>query len=188
MSRIKMGILCLMLISPVARAGDIYKIDPEHTFASFEYVHWGLSLQRGRFDRVSGGIELDVPAKTGSINMDIDVGSVSTGIGLFNNVLRSDSFFDAASYPKITFKSTGMQFDGDNLIQVNGDLTIKAATRPVTFEITHFECHFMLLYLKRACGANGFTKILRSDYGMGRYAPFVSDEVTLYFSVEAIKE
>jgi polyisoprenoid-binding protein YceI len=74
------------------------------------------------------------------------------------------------------------------LSQVEGNLTINDKSRPVVISITQFNCRFMLLYLKRACGANGYTKILRSDFAVDRFTPFVSDEVTLFFSVEGIKE
>ncbi|HTD02984.1 YceI family protein [Undibacterium sp.] len=171
-----------------AFAADRYIIDPEHTYSSFEYHHWGLSYQRGRFDSNSGMIELDLEAKTGAINMVIDAGSVSTGSEIFDKILRSDNFFDTAQFPQILFKSSNMRFDGDKLVQVDGELTIKGVTRPASFEITHFNCRFMFIYFKQACGANGFTKILRSDFGVGRYVPFVSDEVTLSFSVEGIRD
>ena len=183
-----LGIFVLLLTQITAQAGDIYKIDPEHTFSSFEYLHWGLSSQRGRFDRNAGVIEYDAAAKTISIDIHIDTASVSTGSDAFDKVLKSDDFFDANAFPQMTFKSTSAQFDGDNLTQVSGDLTIKAVTLPVVMEISHFGCRFMLLYVRQACGANGSAKILRSDFGMGRYTPFVSDAVTLYFSVEGIKE
>ena len=178
----------LLFLNATASAGERYKIDPEHTFSSFEYKHWGLSLQRGRFDKNIGFLELDIPEKTGAINIEIDANSVSTGNDLFNNIMRSDSFFDAQQFPKIIFSSTKFIFDVEKLTQIEGMLTIKDTTRPVTVEVTQFGCRFMLLYLKQACGANGQTKILRSDYKVGRYVPFVSDEITLYFSVEAIKE
>lgn len=188
MWRIRKWTLCLILINTSAWAGDLYKIDPEHTFSYFEYNHWGLSLQRGRFDKSLGTIELDLAARTGSIDLQIETASVSTGSDIFNKILGSDNFFDAASYPKIIFKSTSMQFNEERPVRVDGELTIKGVTRPVSLEITRFECRFMLIYLKQACGANGFTKILRSDFNIGRYVPFVSDEVTLYFSVEGIRE
>ncbi|GGC72621.1 hypothetical protein GCM10011396_19720 [Undibacterium terreum] len=171
-----------------ASAADRYIIDPEHTYSTFEYKHWGLSYQRGRFDNNSGMIELDMGGKTGAINIAIDASSVSTGSETFNKILRSDNFFDATQFPQILFKSSNMRFDGDKLVQVDGDLTIRGITKPASFEITHFNCRFMFLYFKQACGANGYTKILRSDFGVGRYVPFVSDEVTLSFSVEGIKE
>ncbi|MFZ6814372.1 YceI family protein [Undibacterium sp. Rencai35W] len=177
------------LVSASSFAADRYVIDPEHTFSVFEYSHWGLSLQRGRFDKNSGVIELDLANKTGSVQIDIDASSVSTGVAVFDNNLRSASFFDAAQFPTIAFKSTSLRFDDNaKLTSIDGELTIKGVTRPAKFELTQFNCRFMVLYLKSACGANGSTKILRSDFNVGRYVPFVSDEVTLYFSVEAIKE
>jgi polyisoprenoid-binding protein YceI len=188
MSWIRTWIFCLCASVSAAYAGDIYRIDPEHTFSTFEYSHWGLSLQRGRFDKNAGVIELDKSAKTGAIDIQIDTASVNTGSELFNRILRSDSFFDAEKYPQIVFKSTSVRFDDDRLVEVVGDLTIKNVTRQVSFEITHFECRFMIVYFKSACGANGFTRILRSDFNVGRYVPFVGDEVTLYFSIEGIRE
>ena len=182
---------CLFFLLPLcslAAAGERYKIDPEHTFSSFEYKHWGLSLQRGRFDKSAGFIELDLSAKTGTINIEIDASTVSTGVDTFNSIMRSDSFFDTQQYPKIIFNSSKFVFDEEKLSQIEGNLTIKDITRPVTIDVTHFSCRFMLLYIKQACGANGQTKILRSDYKIGRYVPFVSDEITLYLSVEGIKE
>lgn len=167
---------------------DRYVIDPEHTFSSFEYKHWGLSLQRNRFDRSLGVINLNLSEKKGLIRIDIEAGSVSTGVSAFDSILRSDSFFDVQKFPKITFESNKFIFEKDQLKQLEGQLSIKGVTRPVTIEVTYFSCKFMFIYLKSACGANGKATILRSDFNVGRYVPFVSDEITLYFSVEAIKE
>jgi len=178
----------LLTSAHTAFANDTYKIDPEHTFSSFEYQHWGLSTQRGRFDKNTGSIHVDKEAKSGSINIEIDTTSVNTGSTTFDRAMRSSNFFDAEKFPTIAFASDKLLFDNDKLTQVIGKLTIKDTTLPVTIEITQFNCRFMILYLKQACGANGYTKILRSDYKVGRYVPFVSDEVTLYFNVEAIKE
>ena len=169
-------------------AADRYVLDTEHTFSTFEYKHWGLSLQRGRFDKNTGSIELNEDARSGKLQISIDTDSINTGSDKFNQVLKSESFFDAQKYPQILFQSSKLIFNEDKLVQVEGELTIRDIKRNVSIDISHFECRFMILYLKRACGANGSTKILRSDYGMGRYAPFVSDEVTLSFSVEAIRE
>ena len=180
--------LWVMMVPGVACAGDHYVMDPSHTFSSFEYSHWGLSSQRGRFDRSSGFIDLDRDGQSGSITLDIDATSVSTGTEMFDRIMRSSAFFDVDHFPKILFSSTRFLFEQDQLAHVEGNLTIKDTTRPVTLDISQFNCRFMVLYLKHTCGANGSTKILRSDYKMSRYAPFVSDEVTLYFSVEAIKE
>ena len=175
-------------VKQVQSSMERYVIDPEHTFSSFEYKHWGLSLQRNRFDKSSGVIELNTNEKKGAIKIDIDANSVNTGVGAFDSILRSDSFFDVQKYPKISFESNKFIFEKDQLKQLEGQLSIKGITRPVTIEVTYFSCKFMFIYLKSACGANGKATILRSDFNVGRYVPFVSDEITLYFSVEAIKE
>ncbi|AMO95677.1 yceI-like domain protein [Collimonas fungivorans] len=172
----------------VCSAADRYLIDPEHTFSSFEYSHWGLSMQRSRFDSTSGSIEIDQASHGGSIDIEIDAASVSTGSDSFNQVMRSGDFFDAANFPKISFKSSSLHFEEQQLTHVEGELTIKGITHPVTLEISNFNCRFMLIYGKQACGANGSAKILRSDYKLGRYVPFVSDAVTLHIVVEAIRE
>jgi polyisoprenoid-binding protein YceI len=185
----------LLLLSPLllglavpAHAVDRYQIDPLHSFASFEYSHWGLSYQRGRFDKTSGSIELDMDAHAGAVNLEIDATSVSTGSEVFDKIMRSDSFFDVEHFPKITFNSTRLVFDQDQLKQVEGQLTIRDVTKDVVVEVTRFSCRFMVVYLRRACGANGQAAILRSDFKMGSYAPFVSDEVTLYFTIEGIAQ
>lgn len=180
--------LILTCLCLPARGGERYRIDPEHTYSGFEYLHWGLSWQRGRFDKNSGTIELDWAARSGTLHIEIEANSINTGSPVFDKMLRSDSFFDAENFPKIVFDSDQLIFADDQLLQIEGRLTIKDVTRPVVVSVTHFNCRYMLLYLSQTCGANGYTKILRSDYKIGRFAPFVSDEVTLFFSVEGIKE
>lgn len=183
-------LIAALLLVPDAPclAVERFNIDSDHTFSVFEYSHWGLSLQRGRFEKNSGFIELDMGAKTGAIDIEIEAISINTGIGFFDRILRSGDFFDAGNYPKITFKSSRLQFDDERLVKVDGDLTIKGITKPTTLEITYFDCGHIPVYGKRACGANGYARMRRSDFGLGRYAPFVSDVVTLYVTVEAVKE
>lgn len=182
------ALLCAMPGQEALADPATYRIDPEHTFTSFEYMHWGLSLQRSRFNRQSGTVTLDLDARSGSVDLSIDAASVSTGSDDFDKALASEKFFDAKEYPAVRFQSNTLEFDGDQLARVKGNLTIKDVTKPVTLEVSHFACRFMVLYLRQACGANGSAKILRSDFGLGSYAPFIGDEATLYFSVEAIKE
>jgi polyisoprenoid-binding protein YceI len=164
-----------------------YTIDPTHTFASFEYTHLGFSKQRSRFNDTTGNITLDQKAKTGNTEITIKVASVDTGSTVFDNHLTSSSWFDANAYPTITFKSTGFKFKGDNPTEVDGQLTVRDITKPVKLKITHFYCGVHPMKQKDACGANAVTHIKRSDFGLGKYAPNVSDEVELSVAVEAIK-
>ena len=179
---------CLGLICATSTAADRYRVDPKHSFAGFAYQHWGLATQGGRFDNTSGTIELDPVAGTGAIEIVIDAASVSTGSDEFNKALRAAEFFDVDNHPDIRFRSSRVQFDGDRLIRLEGELSMKGITKPVVLDIGQFNCRFMLIYGRQTCGANGSTRILRSNFNMGKYTPFVGDEVILYFSVEGIRE
>jgi polyisoprenoid-binding protein YceI len=169
-------------------APETFAVDPTHTAPRFEYSHFGYSNQLHRFDKTSGKIVIDRAAKTGSVDVTIDAKSVNTGFPVFNEHIQGDDFFATASHPTITFKSTAVKFDGDKPVAVDGNLTIKGVTKPVTLTVTSFQSMPHPMLKKDAIGANAFTKIKRSDFNMGKYAPYVSDDVTLSIGVEAIKE
>lgn len=176
------------LIGSVYAAPETYNIDPMHTAPRFEYNHLGYSTQLHRFDKTSGKIMLDRAAKTGSVDVVIDAKSVNTGYALFNGHIQDEDYFNSAKYPTITFKSTAVRFDGDKPVSVDGNLTIKGVTKPVTLTVTSFHAMPHPMLKRDVIGANAVTKIKRSDFNMGKGAPFVSDEVTLSLAVEAIKE
>jgi polyisoprenoid-binding protein YceI len=174
------------LSSFVFAAPETYVIDGTHTLPRFEYNHMGFSNQLSRFDKTSGTIVLDRAAKTGSVDVVIDATSVDTGSPLFNEHIQGEDFFNTAKYPTITFKSTSLKFDGDKVASVDGALTIKGVTKPVTLTVTSFRCAPHPMMKKEACGANATTTIKRSDFNAGKYAPLVSDEVVLTIPVESI--
>lgn len=169
-------------------APETFVIDNAHTYPHFSYSHFGFSTQTHKFDKTAGTIVLDRATKTGSADITIDATSVNTGFALFNEHIQAADFFDTAKYPKITFKSDTMTFQGDAPASLVGNLTIKGVTKPVTLAVTHFHCmpHPMLKFM--ACGANATAKVKRSDFNMGKYAPNVSDEITLSLAIEAIKQ
>lgn len=188
MKKLAMLAVAASLSSAAFAATETYVIDGTHTFPRFEYNHLGYSTQVSRFDKTSGKITLDRTAKTGSVDVVIDAKSVDTGYALFNEHIQGEDYFYTAKYPTITFKSSSMKFDGDKLVAVNGDLTVKGVTKPVTLTVTSFHCMPHPMLKKDACGANATTKIKRSEFNAGKNAPYVSDEVTLTIPVEAVKE
>jgi polyisoprenoid-binding protein YceI len=169
-------------------APETFTIDPAHTAPRFEYNHFGYSDQIHSFDKTSGKIVLDRAARTGSVEVNIDAKSVNTGFPLLNEHIQGGDFFDTAAYPSITFKSTKVKFKGDKPVAVEGELTIKGVTRPVTLVMTSFQEMAHPMLKKDAIGANAVATVKRSDFNMGKYAPYVSDDVKLSIAVEAIKE
>jgi polyisoprenoid-binding protein YceI len=169
-------------------APETYVIDQNHTKPRFEYNHMGYSTQLSRFNTVTGKIIIDKAAHTGSVDINIDATSVDTGSTMFNGHIQGADFFDTAKYPVITYKAEQMKFDGDKLVAVEGDLTIKGITKPVSLTVTSFKCMPHPMMKKEACGANATAKIMRSEFNMGKYAPLVGDEVTLSIPVESLKQ
>ena len=169
-------------------APETFNIDPTHTAPRFEYSHFGYSNQQHRFDKTSGRIVLDRAAHTGSVDVTIDAKSVNTGYALFNGHIQGEDYFDTAKYPTITFTSTRVRFDGDKPSAVEGNLPIKGVTKPVTLTISSFHAMPHPMLKKDAIGANAVTMVKRSEFNMGKNAPYVSDEVTLNIAVEAVKE
>lgn len=167
-------------------APETYAIDPTHTQPRFEYNHFGYSNQMHSFDKTSGTIVYDKAAKTGSVDVTIDAKSVNTGYPLFNEHIQGEDFFDTAKYPTITFKSTAVKFDGDKPVSVDGNLTIKGVTKPVTLTLTSFQAMPHPIMKKDAIGANAVTRIKRTEFNMGKYAPYVSDDVILQIPLEAV--
>ena len=182
------ALLAVLFASTAQAAPETYVIDNAHTFPRFEYTHYGYSRQTSRFDKTSGTIVLDRAAKTGSINVVIDATSINSGVTLFNQHLQSEDFFDTEHYPVISFVSDKLIFTGDDLSAVQGNLTLKGITQPVTLTVTSFVCKPHPSRKKEMCGANATTQIKRSDFNMGKYAPNVSDEVTLSIGIEAAKQ
>ena len=167
---------------------ETFTIDSSHTFPRFSYSHFGYSKQLSKFDKTTGTIVLDKAAKTGSVDVTIDMKSVSTGSELFDQHIQSEDFLDTTQYPTATFKSTKVRFKGDKPVAVDGDLTIKGVTKPVTLKVESFLQMPHPMKKKDALGANAVTKVKRSDFNMGKYAPHVGDEVTIEIAVEAVQQ
>ncbi|MGE5649551.1 MAG: YceI family protein [Bacillota bacterium] len=167
---------------------ETFTIDNTHTFPRFEYNHFGYSTQLSRFDKTTGTVVFDQTARTGSVDVTIDMKSVSTGSPLFNEHIQGEDFLDTGKYPTATFKSTKVVFNGDKPSKVEGNLTIKGVTKPVTLNVTSFHSMEHPIVKKTAIGANATTTIKRSEFNAGKYAPYVGDDVTLTIALEAIKQ
>jgi polyisoprenoid-binding protein YceI len=186
-NRLLIAALSAALTAP-AFAADSYTIDPRHTLPMYEVSHFGWSTQRGRFQSVSGKITLDRAAKRGTLDVTIDVASVSTGIEKLDEHLKSEDFFNAAKHPTMTFKSKQVNFSGDKPASVNGEFTMLGVTKPLTLTLNSFHCAMNPFAKKEACGADAVGTVKRSEFGMATLTPGLGDEVRLVINVEAFKD
>lgn len=113
--------------------GDRFDIDPNHSRFGFAVRHMMVATVRGQFHQVSGWVTApDGDPTRGEIQVTIDAASVDTGVGPRDDDLRSANFFDVASHPQITFRSTSIRKVGDDEYEVEGDLEIRGVTNSVT--------------------------------------------------------
>ncbi|CAG0959124.1 Protein YceI [Rhodocyclaceae bacterium] len=176
------------LAGPAMAAPETYVVEGTHTYPRFSYSHFGYSTQLSRFDKTTGKVVFDKAAKTGAVDIVIDTRSVNTGYPTFNEHIQGEDFLDTAKYPTATFKSTKVVFEGDKPVAIEGNLTLKGVTRPVTLTVTSFQAMPHPMLKKDALGANATVTVKRSEFNAGKYAPHVGDEVRIDIAIEAIKE
>lgn len=167
---------------------DNYTVDSRHTFPSFSIDHMGFSIQKGRFNHTAGRISLSPEKNTGHIEVEIDADSIDTGLVELEEHLKKSDFLGVGRYPKINFVSTALQFIKDELVGVEGNLTLHGVTRSVHLDVKRLKCGLNLVALKQVCGADVITSFKRSDFGIDKYVPMISDEVQIQIQIEAIKD
>ena len=180
-------IVAALLAAP-ACAADSYTIDSRHTWPVFEVNHLGFSTQRGRFNSSSGKITLDTAAKKGSVELVIETASLDMGFDKWDEHMKSDEFFNVAQFPTMRFVSDKLVFDGDRVVAAEGSFTLLGVTKPMTLTVSNFRCAPHPMVKKPACGADITATLKRSEFGMTKFVPAVSDEVKISVPVEAVKE
>ena len=169
-------------------APQTYVVEGTHTFPRFSYSHFGYSTQLSRFDKTTGTVVFDAEGKTGAVDIVIDMTSVNTGFTDFNGHIQGEDFLDTAKFPKATFKSIKVVFEDGKPKSIDGQLTIKGVTKPVTLTVSSFQAMPHPMLKKAALGANAWTVIKRSEFNAGKFAPYVGDEVRIDIAIEAIQQ
>jgi polyisoprenoid-binding protein YceI len=177
----------LLLVLPLVSAADAYNVDGMHSMPSFTFKHLNLSSFRGRFEKTAGIIEFDPVQHSGSADITIDLDSVSTGVPMLDQFLKSAKFFDSARFPTATFKSNSFRFSGDQLVSVSGELSLHGIKKPVVLKIVYLSCREHPLLNVPSCGADALVTIKRSEFGLNAFIGNDSDEVKVDISVEALK-
>ena len=187
MKHISAALAMLTFAAGSALAAPVtYTVDSEHTYPRFSYSHFGLSTQLSSFSKTTGTVVFDAQAKTGAVDIVIDTTSVNTGFTDFNGHIQGEDFLDTAKFPTATFKSSKVIFAGDKPASIEGQLTIKGVSKPVTLTVTSFQAVPHPMLKLPALGANAFVTIKRTEFNAGKYAPYVGDEVRIDIAIEAL--
>lgn len=169
-------------------AADRYVLDASHSQIVFSYNHIGFSTNWGMFSGFEGEImfDADSPAAS-SVSVTMPVRSMLTGWEARFNHFMSPDFFDADGDEMITFTSTAIEVTGETTALITGDLMLNGVTQSVVLDAQLNKADNHPMAQKPWLGFDATTTLIRSDYGVGNFAPFVSDEVQVMISLEAGK-
>jgi polyisoprenoid-binding protein YceI len=171
----------------VAAAPITYDIDPTHTYPSFEADHFGgQSIWRGKFNRTTGKVILDVAAKTGEVDVTVDTSSINFGMPALDEHAKSPDMFDVAKFPTATYKGKISKWKGAIPVEVDGESTLKGITKPLKLTINSFLCQPSQMTHKEVCGADASASFNRDEWGLdyGKSLGFKM-QTKLLISIEA---
>ena len=183
----KFVLAVLLSAAGLTAHADTFKIDPVHSSMAFSVKHLGVSDFYGRFNDISGQVvfDKDDPSKN-SVEVTIPTESIDTKNEKRDQHLKSPDFFNAKQFPTIVFKSKSVEGSGDTY-KATGDLTLHGVTKPLTLEIKRGPEAKGMEDEIRAGGETRFT-IKRSDFGMNFMQGALGDEVTVFLSLEGVKQ
>lgn len=166
-----------------------YKVDTTHAAAFYEISHFGTSTNRGRFPVKEGTVQIDRAAKTGAVDITIDVANVGTGIAAMDKHLKGPDFFDTEKHPTGRFVADKLTFNGDKVTEVSGALTLLGKTHPVTLKASNFNCYQNPMLKREVCGGDFETTIKRSLWGVNYGLQYgFADDIKLQIQVEGVRQ
>ncbi|QYX56036.1 YceI family protein [Roseovarius sp. SCSIO 43702] len=169
-------------------APEKYMLDPAHSQVMFTYDHLGFSKTYNAFSGFEGEIMFDAedPASS-SVSVSIPTNKLYTGWEERFQHMMSEDFLGTAEGDMVSFTSTGIEVTGDDTAKIMGDLTINGETKPVTLDAKLNKVAEHPMNGKETLGFEATTTIKRSDFGAGKFAPNVGDELDVTISIEAQK-
>ncbi len=171
-----------------------WQLDPYHTQVEFSAKHLGMMTVRGSFDELSATADIDPDhPETASVQVTISAASVRTNNGIRDNDIRSDHFLEVDKYPEITFRSTGVEVIDADHYTLNGDLTIKGTTHPVSLAVLKYGEFSDPGMMGHRISYSATTKINRKDFGLtlnpvldGRMV--VSEDIQIQIEGELVEQ
>lgn len=169
-------------------APEAYVLDASHSQIIFSYNHLGYSTTYGMFSGFEGEIMFDQENPSAStVSVSMPVMSMFTGWEARDGHFMSGDFFGAAEGDMVTFTSTAIEVTGENTAMITGDLSMNGVTKSVVLDAKLNQVGEHPMANKPWAGFDATTTLLRSEFGVGNFAPFISDEVEVQISIEAMK-
>jgi polyisoprenoid-binding protein YceI len=178
----------LLLASLPALCAESLAIDPSHTAVIFSWNHRGFSHPVARLEKIHGNVLLDRSDLTKSfVSVTLPLDGLRTGDDILDRRLKGAEFFDTGKFPAITFTSTQIEAVGTDALKITGDLSVHGVTKSVVLDATINKI-IGDANNKLAAGFDADVMLRRSDFGVSRYVPMTSDELSVHITLEAVQE
>ena len=187
------------MISPLALVASLalaatslhattYTLEPDYTQGVFRWNHLGFSTPAAQFAQGEGTLEFDAadPARA-SVRVAIPLKTLSTGVPALDEDFRSSDFFATDQFPTAVFQSTRVKGKGSNQLEVTGELSLHGMTKTITLEVTIVKVGNNPRTGLPTIGFDATTTLNRSDFGLGRYVPQVSDAIQMHITSQAVE-
>jgi polyisoprenoid-binding protein YceI len=172
-----------------ALATETLTIDQGHSAVVFNWNHIGFSNPVARFEKLEGKIVLDGSDITkSSVSVKIPLEGLRTSIEFLDRRLKGDEFFAATRYPEITFKSTGIAKGPMDTLKITGDLSVHGVTKSIVLNAKINKIQPGSPSEPGRAGFEAETMLRRTDYGVDKYVPAVTDEIYVHITLEAFQE
>ena len=178
----------LYLALPLQAQPLAYPLDDAHSWVHFEVLHFNTSTARGRFGPVRGQVVLDAAAQRGELSLRIPTASLDTGLRVFDARLREADLLASAEHPEAYFVASRFRFQGQRLLEVRGEFTLRGISQPLSLHVLRYGCRPVSATADAAagevCGGDFEAEFKRSDFGATFGLPWIADRVRLVIQVE----
>lgn len=166
-----------------------YSLDPGHTQVVLSWNHFGYSNPTAQFGKVEGTLDYDQAAPTkASVKVTIPLASINSNVAKLDEHLQGADFFDVAQYPDATFTSTKVEKGAKaGALRVTGDLTLHGVTKPVVLDVNVNKVADHPMWKAPVVGFDATTTIKRTEFGISKYAPMVSDDIKIRITIEGVE-
>jgi polyisoprenoid-binding protein YceI len=175
--------------APAIAGVEIYKLESPHTQVMFNVSHLGFTNSYGKFTKYDGEIVWDQehPEKS-KVTATINTDSLQMNDATWNEHLSGENFFDIKKFPTMTFTSKKITVSGEHTAKIDGDLTLRGVTKPVTLDVTHNKSGKFPFGNDYRAGFSATAAIKRSDFGMTYGLLAVGDDVKIILEVESVRQ
>lgn len=184
----RFALAAVLAVASAPLFATTYTFEPNYTQGVVRWDHLGFSSPAAQFGQGQGTLEFDQadPSKS-SVKVTIPLASLSTSVPDLDEHLRSEDFFETAKFPTATFTSTKVEKSGaSSKFKVTGELNLHGVTRPVTLDVALIKVGKNPRNSLPTLGFDATTTLKRSEFGLGRFVPQVSDEVPMRITAQAV--